>query len=288
MPRPNVNLARRTIAFETGRRTVDIPVDGNGRLRSVATLDSRSIVRAAGDDEPIGFRGHAAVFSTRTWIGSKRWGFWEEIAPGAFAKAIVDGDVRMLHNHDPNLLLARNKSGTLRLSEDAVGLAVEADMAPTSYARDLAISLEREDTTQMSFGFVPIDYEWRVNTDDTETLIHREVELWDVSTVTYPAYVETDAALRQGVLACARAAGFDSLMLDELGRRFDEPDEHLIEMLRAVARRTEEIAPADATRDADPVSADEPAAEGTGTRSNPLVAATLAARMKEMAHAVHS
>lgn len=263
MPRVPADLARRTITLDTGRRSIDLPVDGAGLLRRVALLDRSAITRTEGDDGPIGFRGHAALFNKRTWIGSKRWGFWESMEPTAFTKTISEADVRMLFNHDPNLLLARNTAGTLRLSEDTIGLAVDADMAPTTYGRDLAISLDRGDCTQMSFAFEMVTYTWTVADDGADWLRHQEVKLWDVSPVTYPAYVETDAALRMDFLAAARSAGFDDIAVGELARRLADPDPDLLAALRTLARGTStppapaettrgDSAPAETTRDPDP------------------------------------
>lgn len=283
MPRPPTDLARRTVTLDTGARSVDLPVDGAGLLRRVAKLDRSAITRAEGDTA-IGFKGHGAVFNTRTWIGSKRWGFWESIEPGAFAKTIGEADVRMLINHDPNLVLARNTAGTLRLAEDSVGLAVDADMAPTSYGLDLAISLERGDVTQMSFAFEMVTYEWTVADDGAEWLRHREVKLWDVAPVTYPAYVETDASLRMDVLAAARASGFGDVDLGQLARRLADPDPDLIAALRSLARGAAiPVAPVDATQhDSAPADATRdqgPPADATGVRqANPLALSHLAAR----------
>lgn len=255
MVRPVADMGRRTLTVDTGRRSIDLPVDASGRLRRVAVLDGNVVSRAADGDGPIGFRGHAAVFNRRTWIGSKTWGFAEEIMPSAFTKTINDGaDVRFLINHDPNLVLARTASGTLRLSEDEVGLFADADMAPVSYARDLAVSLERRDVTQMSFGFEMVDYRWSVEADGTEVLRHYEVKLFDVSAVTYPAYIETDAALRMDLLAAARAHGFADVDLGVLAQRLADPDPDLLSALRALVRSVDAEAPA-----ADPEPDDEPA-----------------------------
>lgn len=235
MSRAVPDLARRSIPLDTGRRTIDLPVDGAGHVRRVADLDKRAITRAAASDGPIGFHGHAAVFDVRTWIGSRRWGFWEEMAPACFTKTIGESDIKFLHNHNADLLLARNQAETLRLIEDAIGLDVDADMAPTSYAKDLAISLERGDITQMSFAFDMVAYEWSYLADGTELLRHTEVALWDVSTVTYPAYVETDAALRMELMACARAAGFDPIDLDRLARNLAAPTTEFLAAFRQLA-----------------------------------------------------
>lgn len=136
--------------------------------------------------------GHAAVFNTETDIGG--W-FREKIAPGAFARAIAQDDVRALFNHDANYVLGRNKAGTLTLSEDDKGLAIDIVPPDTSFARDLLVSLERGDVSQMSFGFRVLKELWD-DTGDTAVRTLVEVELFDVSPVTYPAYPTTDAAVR--------------------------------------------------------------------------------------------
>lgn len=199
----------------TPRGEREITVDALGRERLRARIDRRAVEQRADGDETIGFVGHAAVFNSPTWIGSRSWGYQEQIAPGAFAKTIGEADVRFLINHDPNLLLARNTAGSLRLDEDDTGLVTDADMAPTTYARDLAVNLEAGNIDQMSFAFEVIKETWEVLDDDSELRSIQEVKLWDVSVVTYPAYEDTDAALR----AAAFAALCRSAELDEKAQR---------------------------------------------------------------------
>jgi HK97 family phage prohead protease len=138
--------------------------------------------------------GHAAVFNQ---LSEDLGGFREQISPGAFTETIKDGDIRALFNHDPNFPLARTKSGTLKLSEDSTGLVIDADLADTTYARDLLMSIERHDIDQMSFGFavLPEGQNWRMEgTGLIRTLT--KVALYDVSPVTFPAYPQTDVGIR--------------------------------------------------------------------------------------------
>lgn len=138
--------------------------------------------------------GHAAVFNV---MGDGGW-FREKIAPGAFADSIDVDDVRALWNHDSNYVLGRNKAGTLRMKEDSKGLLIEVDPPDTQVARDLLVSIERGDISQMSFGFETIKDSWERSTEgnnlDIRTL--EKVRLWDVSPVTFPFYKETDVAVR--------------------------------------------------------------------------------------------
>lgn len=135
--------------------------------------------------------GYAAVFNSETDIGGM---FRETIAPGAFSSSL-SGDVRALFDHDSGHVLGRTKSGTLRLSEDEKGLAVEIDLPDTQVGRDLRESMTRGDIDGMSFGFRVTKQEWDESADPPLRTI-REVELFEVSVVTFPAYADTEVALR--------------------------------------------------------------------------------------------
>lgn len=146
-------------------------------------------VRAA--DEKRVIAGYAAVFNSETDIGGF---FREKIAPGAFTPALK-ADVRALFDHDSSHVLGRTKAGTLRLKEDDHGLAVEIDLPDTQTARDLTASMERGDIDGMSFGFRVTKQEWD-ETQDPPLRTIQEVELHEVSVVTFPAYEDTEVALR--------------------------------------------------------------------------------------------
>lgn len=173
------------------------------RVRPIVGSDFT--LRAEGDDMPV-FAGHAAVFNSRTAIGNPlTWGFYEEVSTGAFAKTLQEGDARFLVDHDTSLLVARVSADDLRLVEDRVGLAVEADLdTELSYVRDLVRNLQKRRITGMSFGFRVVKDRWETETVSTsdgqeaevEVRTILEVELFEVSAVTFPAYEETDAAVR--------------------------------------------------------------------------------------------
>jgi uncharacterized protein len=126
-------------------------------------------------------------------------GFREKIQPGAFDKALKEEhDVRALMNHDSNLVLGRTKAGTLRLETDDVGLRMEVDLPDTQAARDLSTSVQRGDIDQMSFGFMVGSGGalWDLDADPAERTITEVDRLLDVSVVTFPAYPQTEVALR--------------------------------------------------------------------------------------------
>ncbi|MFI8710260.1 HK97 family phage prohead protease [Bacillus sp. NPDC077411] len=149
--------------------------------------------RDATDTESNMISGYAAVFNSPTSIGD--W-FTETIAPGAFSRAISENnDIRALFNHDWNNVLGRTKSGTLRLFEDERGLKFEVDLPNTSVARDLVESMRRKDINQCSFGFHATKEEWDYNVEPALRTI-QEVELYEVSVVSIPAYEDTEVSLR--------------------------------------------------------------------------------------------
>lgn len=146
-------------------------------------------------EKPV-IRGYAALFNT---LSEDLGGFREQLAAGAFSDALSNSDVRALINHDPNLVLGRDRSGTLAMREDATGLQVEISPPDTQYARDLVEVMKRGDVSQMSFAFTVAKegQAWtRDGTGPWLRTIKRISRLFDVSVVTYPAYPQTSAAVR--------------------------------------------------------------------------------------------
>ena len=144
------------------------------------------------DDKPK-ITGYAAVFNS---LSHDLGGFRETISPGAFTRTIRDGaDVRALVDHNPTLILGRNKSGTLTLKPNQKGLLVEIDPPDTQAARDIIESMRRGDVDGMSFAFRTVHDDWHIE-DSAPIRELLDVELLDVSVVTYPAYPATEVAVR--------------------------------------------------------------------------------------------
>jgi HK97 family phage prohead protease len=138
--------------------------------------------------------GYGAIFESRS---ENLGGFTEVIKKGAFDK-VLENDVRALFNHDPNFVLGRSTAGTLRLSVDDNGLRYEIDAPQTQTVKDLVLTpMTRGDITGSSFGFIVDQDSWHEGEDGSITRsIEKIGRLLDVSPVTYPAYPETDVALR--------------------------------------------------------------------------------------------
>jgi hypothetical protein len=156
-------------------------------------------VRATG---PKRISGLAASYGSR----AKLPGFQETIARGAFDRILrTNPDVVCLFNHDPNCVLGRTSSGTLRLAATNKGLDFECDLPNTTSARDLRESIQRKDIAGCSFAFNlgEGDDEFSEDCDDedrSKRIVLRTIrnfsQLLDVSPVTYPAYANTALAAR--------------------------------------------------------------------------------------------
>jgi uncharacterized protein len=138
--------------------------------------------------------GIAAPFNKRSVdLG----GFVEIIAPGTFKRTLVQNpDVLALRDHTQSILLGRTKSGTLTLTESPEGLRFTCKLPNTSQAADLAESLARGDIDSCSFGFVTVKDDWSVDADGTVVRTLQDVDLFEISVVSFPAYPDSTAALR--------------------------------------------------------------------------------------------
>jgi HK97 family phage prohead protease len=136
--------------------------------------------------------GYASVFNEEADLGY----FREVIKPGAFKRSIAEGaDVRALVEHDPAMIIGRSKAGSLTLKEDDKGLLAEIEPPDTQVGRDVVTNLRNGNLDKMSFGFYikgenmrKIDGQWLREITD--------VDLFDVSVVTFPAYEGTSVQAR--------------------------------------------------------------------------------------------
>jgi HK97 family phage prohead protease len=140
-------------------------------------------------------RGYLAVYNTRSVdLG----GFVEKVMPGAFKSALQPGaDIRLLTNHDWSKPLARTAAGTLQLRDDDYGLGFSAELPNTTYANDLAESMQRGDVTGCSFGFNcdPDGDSWDNEGGDVVRSL-RSVTMMEGSIVSSPAYLQATVSLR--------------------------------------------------------------------------------------------
>ncbi len=156
--------------------------------------------------------GHASVFDTGYEIGA---GVTEIIKRGAFRSSLArDPDIMFLTNHGAGggLPLARTKSGTLAVTEDATGLHYRAELDDEDHdAQKLVRAIRRGDLDGASFAFKAVRQRW--NEDRSlRTLLEVDVDGGDVSAVNRGASPAAYSALARGSLTVAeRRAGTHEL-----------------------------------------------------------------------------
>ena len=179
------------------------------RAFTVAPVEIR-----ADEKDGLTFEGIASVVDTAYTVNDMFGEFSETMARGAFNKSLKEkDDVRLLVNHE-GIPLARTKSGTLKLDTvpDLRARTTLDDANPS--VQEVRSAMARGDLDQMSIAFRVTRQEW--NGDYTERLI-REVQLFDVSVVTYPASPTTSASLRS-LDDALRSLRADDLDPDEVRR----------------------------------------------------------------------
>ena len=225
--------------------------------RATKGIERRQIIRdleIRSEGDGMTLRGYAAVFNSP----SEPLPFTETIAPGAFRDSLKSrNDIKLLWNHDTGTVLGSTRAGTLRLTEDAKGLMVEADLPDTQAGRDAATLIKRGDVSAFSFGFrVP------VNGDEWPTASERilkRVNVHEVSLVAFPAYTATEGTasvramteLADKIAKLAELRGVsadeltDALLALESGDELTERQgELLTETLGKVLQKDENVASA--------------------------------------------
>jgi len=172
-------------------------------IRMVATVPEFRASDDPGDDRLGTLYGHFAVFDEWTTIDSWWEGkFRERIAPGAFAKTISEnrGSIKVLYDHGYDPTLGNKPLGPLEeLKEDTIGGYYEVRLIDTDYNRDFVVPALQADLLGASFRFRIIKDEWTEPDDDSNELPERvikELQLYELGPVTFPAYQAASAGIR--------------------------------------------------------------------------------------------
>src|SRR5262245_37743143 len=155
-------------------------------------LEALKVTKAADSNELGQFTGYAS-----TWTKDLEN---DKIAPGAFAKSIVDkkGKIPILFNHWPDNLIGFSTS----LSEDMRGLLLDAQLSlDSTMGRDAFAILKTAQSVDyrmgLSIGFIAEDWEFDA---DTGIRTIKQIDLWETSLTAFPAnpkaYVDDVKAIR--------------------------------------------------------------------------------------------
>lgn len=151
---------------------------------------------------------HESEDGVRTVVGyavkwntlSQKLGYWrrfrEQFTKGAFSNSLANFDQRALWSHDTNQVLGRTKNGTLRLTEDDIGLRFEIDLPNSPMGDNAYESIKRGDVDGVSFGFRQKVEEWDEQDPDNIIRTVKEADLFEISPTGFPAYSNSEVAVR--------------------------------------------------------------------------------------------
>ena len=151
--------------------------------------------RDAGDD---GFtlEGYAAVFDTPTRIDSWEGRFDEQIARGAFAKTLDERMPVMQWDHGHDAATGSVPIAAIQeLREDEHGLFVSARMFDNARVEPIRQAIAGGAIDGMSFRFRVVKEDWD-ESRDTPVRTIRELALFELGPVAFPAYTATSVGVR--------------------------------------------------------------------------------------------
>lgn len=164
--------------------------------RRYFTIDA---IEMRADDGKEKIKGHSAVFDK---LSEDLGGFREKIKKGAFSRSIkaaaagTKTEIKVLWNHNSDFPLASTYNGSLRLAEDDKGCPFDFDPMDTPVTNYFYEAIRTGVVHQMSFAFRAVKDEWD-NSDPknpVRTLI--DVDLIEISPVSFPAYPQTSVKVR--------------------------------------------------------------------------------------------
>lgn len=191
----DIKAMRALVRQASGPNTLDLPFQD---------VQLRAAPDGSGGNRLL-FTGYASIvdapYEMQDWYGPYK----EIIRSGAFTKTLSGNpDAVYCLNHDWNAApMARTKAGTVRLSEDATGLYVEADLDPRrSDVVILQSCMDAGELDAMSFAFYVVRQDWSPDYEQRD-IFEVDMDGGDVSIVTHPANPATTGttALRKRAAA---------------------------------------------------------------------------------------
>lgn len=189
-----------------------------------------SVTRQDEGDDGLTLEGYASVFNEPTKIRDFLGEYEETVAPGAFAKTLQERTPILQFDHGSHSMIGSIPIGSIRkLAEDDTGLFVRARLSDNWLVQPVRDAIREGAITGMSFQFSVTRDEW----DDEQTSrTIREVKLYELGPVVWPAYEQTTVGVRSEItdlLACenirmdlARALTFPDAVRQDTSEQVDD------------------------------------------------------------------
>lgn len=160
-----------------------------------------TVERADESSDGLTLEGYAAVFNSPTLIDSAREGrFTEIIAPGAFSKSLSERTPVLQFDHGRHPMIGSIPLGVVRnIKEDDHGLFVRARLSDNWLIQPVRDAIHDGSVTGMSFQFAIVRQDVDRATSPKTHLV-REVALFELGPVVFPAYAATSVGVRSSQL----------------------------------------------------------------------------------------
>jgi hypothetical protein len=257
----NPNPAREWFA----RKAEQIKAERGSDMTATITRSTDNIVRQLDftveqNADGLTLDGYGAVFDQWTVIEDSYGEYREQIAPGAFRRTLGMRMPILQFDHGSHPLIGSIPLGRITsINEDAHGLRVKARLSDNWLVQPVRDAIRDGGITGMSFRFRILNEDWDRGMDGMEERTIREVELYEVGPVVFPAYEQTSVGVR------SRAA---------LTALQDAEVRNEIALLLAAGTDLESLAETDHVDDPDTIhsSTEEPSTTGHGSTRNQRLA----------------
>jgi len=166
-------------------------------LRDTDNLVRKVDFRAASVSDGLTLDGYGAVFNEWTEINDHLGSYRERILPGAFKRTIGQRTPVLQFDHGAHPLIGSIPLGRITsISEDAHGLRVKAKLSDNWLVEPVRDAIRDGGVSGMSFRFRVIDESWARASDGIEERSIKEIELYEVGPVVFPAYEQTTVGVR--------------------------------------------------------------------------------------------
>lgn len=138
--------------------------------------------------------GYAIVFGSQS---QDLGGFSEVCSSQMLTRTLRENpDILLLRDHKQELLLGRTTAGTLELRTDETGLFFQARMPQSATGDDTYENVKLRNLTGCSFGFTTVEDSWAVDSDGNVVRTLLDVDLFELSLCSFPAYTSTSVSAR--------------------------------------------------------------------------------------------
>lgn len=156
-----------------------------------------AVTRSETDDDGLTLEGYASVFNTPTSIRDWEGEYVETVAPGAFTKTLSERTPILQFDHGTHPMIGSIPLGVVQTArEDDHGLFIRSRLSDNWLVQPVRDAIADGAITGMSFQFEVLKQEW--SQDRSERTI-REVKLYEVGPVVWPAYEQTSVGVRSEI-----------------------------------------------------------------------------------------